>query len=394
MKPRHLLSFLSLVALAVLPRGATGQDYAALQAQVQELFAQRCAIPACHSGPAAMQGMNLEPEQFLFSTVGKQSTERTDLQIVHAGQPDSSYLVMKVRGSDGIIGLQMPFTGEKLSDDEINLIERWIEGIDESAIAAAEPPRAEVYPFPGWKIVNLPTARLLPKQTLLFLISHRFVPDVSQGYEAFYGLDGPGIINFSLGYALTNQLLFALSRSNALDDVEVSLRYQVARQNGQRRFPLALAVQGSMNWLTEENDAIDGRTKFALQVSATREVAKGLSFAVVPGILTNAAEEESGEDVLITVGLAGRWNFYKRTSLVAEWAPIVSGYTATRTFGLLNRYDHFGAGLEVATAGHVFQIVMTNSVGLSTDQYLRGGDLDLLDGDVRLGFNIFRMINL
>ena len=366
----------------------------ALQGQIEALFAQRCAIPACHSGPTPMQGLSLEPGQVLFSTVGAPSTERMDLQIVHPGEPDSSYLLKKVRGDADIIGLQMPFTGDKLSDEEVGLIAQWIDGLDETSIAALEAPAQDVYPFPGWKVVNLPTSRHLPKRTLLFLISHRFVPEVSGGYEVFYGLDGPGIINFSLGYALTDRLLFAVSRSNSIDDLEVQLRYQIARQGGPRRLPVGLAAHGTLNWLTEDRESIEEPIKWALQISATRELAPGLSVAFVPGLLTNPSEEEEGEKMLITLGLGGRWNFYKRVSLVAEWAPMVSGYTETRTSGFLNRYDHFGGGLEIATAGHVFQIVLTNSLGLTTDQYLRGGDLDLLDGEARLGFNIFRMINL
>lgn len=394
MSSRRICVFVVLFsALTARPLVSQNQD-AALQSQVAELFAQRCAIPACHSGPTPMQGMSLESDRFLFSTIGVASTERPDLQIIHPGRPDSSYLMMKVRGDEGIVGLQMPFSGEKLNAEEIGLLEQWIGGLEESAVDTIQPPPQEVYPFPGWKIVNLPTARLLPKKTLLFLISHRFLPDLSQGYETFYGLDGPGIINFSLGYALTDQLLFALSRSNAADNVEAQLRYRIARQNGPRKIPIALAVQGSINWVTEDREAVEEKVKFALQATATREVVQGLSFALVPGLLTNPAEEESGEEVLITLGLGGRWNFYKRVSLVAEWAPMLSGYTATQTVGRVNRYDHFGTGLEIATAGHVFQIVLTNSLGLSTDQYLRGGDLDVLDGDFRLGFNIFRMINL
>ena len=395
MNIRRLLLSLLLVAPSILVSPVLAQEGRGdLNEQIAELFAARCAIPACHSGPAPMQGMSLEADQFLHATVGVTSTERTDLKIVDPGQPDSSYLVMKVRGSEGIIGLQMPFSGDKLNEEEVGLIERWIEGLDDSAVAAAGAPAGEVYPFPGWKIVDLPTARLLPRKTLLFLISHRFVPPLEQGYEALYGLDGPGIINFSLGYALTDRLLFALARSNSADNVEAQLRYQIARQNGPRRLPVGLALQGSLNWLTEDREAILEPVKFALQVSATREVAPGLSLAFVPGILTNPSEEEEGEAVLVTLGAGGRWNFYKRVSLVAEWAPMVSGYVRTRTVGQVSRYDHFGTGLEIATAGHVFQIVLTNTLGLSTDQYLRGGDLDVFEGDFRLGFNIFRMINL
>ena len=72
---------------------------------------------------------------------------------------------------------------------------------------------------------------------------------------------------------------------------------------------------------------------------------------------------------------------------------IPSGFNRSRTFGEENRFDSWGTGLEIAVGGHVFQIVVTNSVGLTTDQYLRGGDLDITDGELRLGFNIFRILN-
>ncbi len=78
--------------------------------------------------------------------------------------------------------------------------------------------------------------------------------------------------------------------------------------------------------------------------------------------------------------------------MVAEWVPIVYGYVPTTTFGNHNRFDSMDAALEVETAGHVFQIVAGNSVGIATDQYLRGSDLDPRRADTRLGFNIFRLI--
>jgi len=99
---------------------------------------------------------------------------------------------------------------------------------------------------------------------------------------------------------------------------------------------------------------------------------------------------------MITLGVGGRWNFHKKLSWLIEWVPIVSGYTLTDTFGNLNRFDSWGTGLEIATGGHIFQIVLSNSVGLASDQYLRGGDLDPTDffnGKIRLGFNIYRILN-
>jgi hypothetical protein len=110
---------------------------------------------------------------------------------------------------------------------------------------------------------------------------------------------------------------------------------------------------------------------------------------VVPGLTLNPDEDRTGESALLTLGLGARWKVQEKVAIVGEWTPILSAPNGT------NRYDTWAAGVELTTAGHVFQIVMSNSLGLTTDQYLQGGDLNgnLFDGNVRLGFNIFRILD-
>jgi hypothetical protein len=160
-----------------------------------------------------------------------------------------------------------------------------------------------------------------------------------------------------------------------------------------------MALQGVANWITEERTGEDRfrseAFKFSGQLILTREVMPRVSLLVVPGLLVNPSEAESDDGPLMTLGLGARWRLDRRLSLVGEWVPIVGGYTRTTTFGNDNRFDSWGGGLEIHIGGHVFQIVLTNSVGLATDQYMRGGDLDIRDiagPDVRLGFNIFRIL--
>ena len=399
--PNRLVAF--ALALLLAP-AAHGQD---LEARVAEIFARSCTQAGCHAGPNPQMGMDLSPGQFFGSTVGVASAERPALLRVHPGRPDSSYLVMKIRGADGIIGMQMPFSGEKLAEDEVQLIERWIQALDAETSEARRQEAAEApqtaYPFVGWKIVNLPTARALDRGSWLFLISHRFNPPLSAGYDALYGLDGSGIIYLSLGYAVTDVLLVALARSNAADNVELSARYRILQQGGARGAPLGLSAQAAVNWVTEAAEGerrLRGEAlKFTGQLSLTREVA-GLGLGLVPGLTLNAAEAVEGDDPLLTLGLGARVPLFKRRrssfAFVGEWVPIVSGYTRTATFGNDIRFDSWGGGLEIDLGGHVFQVVLANSVGLTTDQYLRGGDLDVRDffeGEARLGFNIFRVLN-
>jgi mono/diheme cytochrome c family protein len=389
-----VVSFLSVVY--VTP--AKAQDMEELQEQVASIFAQSCAQVGCHAGSDAQMGMNLERETFVGHTVGAASRERPDLEIVHPGNPDSSYLVMKVRGHEDIVGAPMPFTGNRLSEQEIASIENWIDAladVDVDALTQGTPAKS-AHPFDGWKVVNVPTTRMVDGGLWFFLISHRFNPELSAGYDAFYGLDGSSIIFLNLGYAPTDDLLFVLGRSNASDNVELQAKYRFLQQTSESTRPVSLAAQLTTNWITEktagENRLRSEAFKFGGQLIASRDFGGKVGLLVAPGILLNQSESLSGEHVLVTLGLGTRWRFHRNLSLLAEWVPILSGYERTRTFGNENRFDSWGGGLEITVGGHVFQIIVTNSAGLTTDQYMRGGDLDITEPDMRLGFNIFRLL--
>jgi hypothetical protein len=54
--------------------------------------------------------------------------QRSDLLRVAPGDPENSYLVHKVEGRPGIIGLRMPRNGPPfLTEGQIRIIRRWIE---------------------------------------------------------------------------------------------------------------------------------------------------------------------------------------------------------------------------------------------------------------------------
>ncbi|MFB6279143.1 MAG: DUF5777 family beta-barrel protein [Salinibacter sp.] len=345
--------------------------------------------------------MNLTPSEFYSSIVDQHSREKPALLRVDPGAPDSSYLVHKIEGRPSIEGATMPFAGERLSSEELSTIREWItklEGEDERTTASTKSP---AYPFSGWRLLNLPTTRALDEGSSLFLISHRFAPPVNRGYDALYGLDGPSVIKLSLGHALTDNLLVTLGRSNESNDVELGTHYQLAQQRGERGWPLGLSLHGTVNWITERPP--DGRSRFrgeAFKVTGQASVARAfgdrIGVLLVPGVLFNPAVGPDGEQALLTLGVGGRVDVYRNISVFGEWVPILSGYVRTRSLGNLNRFDSWGTGVQITTSGHVFQIVLTNSVGGATDQYLAGGDLDVrnvLDGNLRLGFNIFRILN-
>ena len=392
--------FLGLILCCAGATVSHGQDLdrmseRQLEARVADLFARSCAQAGCHAAPFPQQDMDLSVDHFYASTVGVPSKEQPEMLRVKPGDPENSYLIRKVKGDPSITGVPMPLIGEKLTAEEISLLEAWvrsIETVDEARAAAAPPP--DPLPFAGWRVVNVPSTRTVPAGSVLFGIQHRFNPPLSSGYDSFYGLDGSGIILLSLGYAFTDDLFVTLGRSNASDDVELQGKYRLVKQG---RLPFEAAALTTLNWISEDVPS-EGRFtsaafKFTGQVILAREVTPNLGLAVAPGVTVNPSHESNADDVLLTLGLAGRWRFHGNLALIGEWTPILSGYTRTTTFGNVNRFDSWGGGLEIATAGHIFQIIVTNSIGIATDQYLNGGDLDIRDGDLRLGFNIYRILN-
>ncbi len=366
-----------------------------LESKVIKIFEQNCARSGCHVGTTPMMGLKLTADEFYARTVNQPSTEMPELMRVKPGEPDSSYLVMKVLGTADIIGGRMPFGRDPLSDEEISTIVQWVESIQEvdtERIQESEPD--PLLPFHGWKVLNTPTSRMVDKGDFLFLISHRFIPPVKAGYEAFWGLDGSGIIFLNLGYAISNRLFVNLGRSNSQDELELDIKFGLKRQYPGDKLPFAASVMGFLGWITEtrgDEDAFRSEAfRPGLQLSLSSQLVKGASLNVVPGILFNPSSELDGEDPVVTLGLAGKIHIWKSISIIGEWVPILSGYTPTFTSGELNRFDTWGAGIELGVGGHAFQIIVTNSAGLTTPQYLNGGSLDTGDDGVRLGFNIFR----
>lgn len=112
------------------PIGPAGPDPAVtLSADVQPIFTASCALANCHAGPSPVLGMNLASGLARASIVDVPSQEVPALHRVRPGQPDSSYLVHKVQGTQGSVGGlggRMPLGGTPLSAEQIAAIRAWI----------------------------------------------------------------------------------------------------------------------------------------------------------------------------------------------------------------------------------------------------------------------------
>jgi len=95
---------------------------------VQPILTANCALSGCHAGASPAQGMNLSSGQAYANIVGVPSIESSLLR-VKPSEPDSSYLVHKIQGTQGSVGGsggRMPLGGAALSQTQIDAIRQWI----------------------------------------------------------------------------------------------------------------------------------------------------------------------------------------------------------------------------------------------------------------------------
>jgi hypothetical protein len=91
-----------------------------------QIFTPRCAFVGCprtvpqpRARPAARAVLQLARER---DERGARSHER-----VLPGHPESSYIILKLRGDPRIVGERMPFGGPYLSASDIQMVQDWIE---------------------------------------------------------------------------------------------------------------------------------------------------------------------------------------------------------------------------------------------------------------------------
>jgi hypothetical protein len=396
-----LCSFLFILGpMALGNRLGASQTGPAMPDNVKAVFKERCAV--CHKGKYPPKRLNLEPEGLPASLLNAPSREQPALKLVDTASPEASYLLKKIKGSEGITGKKMPPPGKTalagLKESRPAIAFREVGFGSGGLLASSAPTQAaadkskksksayEKPPFWGTRLVNLPTGMTMDKGDFLFRISHRLVPSVRTGYDTAWGLDGPSMAFVSLGYGITNRIGVTVGRSGLFKEMDFSSTWLVLEQGENASLPFSVAVNGGLGWVTQKQEgrgAFNSRNfKINAQFILSRQFNERLSVLVVPLYSSNTNHWEAAAQGTFSIGIGGRFMFLDDLSLIGEWVPVLAGYKDIA--------NGWGFGFEKKIGGHIFQFFITNSIGLTSAQFVTGGDLRLGKGDLRIGFNIFR----
>jgi len=120
---------------------STGPITADLQSIEDNVFTPICS--KCHVGASAPEGLQLDAAHAYNALVGVPSVEEPSFLRVDPGNPDSSYMVLKIEGAPGIEGGQMPLGETPLPQATIDAIRQWITNGAPNVPGAAEAAAAQ-----------------------------------------------------------------------------------------------------------------------------------------------------------------------------------------------------------------------------------------------------------
>jgi len=251
--------------------------------------------------------------------------------------------------------------------------------------------------FKASRIINGHSIEQMKKSQLDFRISHRF-GTLNEGAYGLWGLDNSNI-HFSLEYGVTNWLMLGLGRGSLNKVYDGFAKFKLLRQStGAKTMPISMSYFTSIEItsLHFEDPTVtnyfSSRLAFVNQLLIARKFNDKFSFQLTPSwVHRNLVPTELDLNDIFAIGAGARYKLTKRMSINAEYYYKIepnAKYLETRT------YNSASIGIDLETGGHVFQIMLTNSLGMREGTFIPQTTDNWLDGGIHLGFNISRVFSL
>jgi hypothetical protein len=251
--------------------------------------------------------------------------------------------------------------------------------------------------FKASRIINGHSVQQMKKKQLDFRISHRF-GTLNEGAYGLFGLDHSNI-HFSLEYGVTDWLMLGLGRGSLNKIYDGFAKFKLLRQStGAKTMPVSMSYLTTMeiNSMKFKDPTVpnyfSSRLTFVNQLLIARKFNDRFSFQLTPSwVHRNLVPTELDLNDLFSMGMGARYKLTKRMSVNAEYYYNINPnakYLEPRT------YNSASIGIDLETGGHVFQIMLSNSIGMREGTFIPKTTDNWLDGGIHLGFNISRVFAL
>ncbi|WP_298540170.1 DUF5777 family beta-barrel protein [uncultured Aquimarina sp.] len=248
--------------------------------------------------------------------------------------------------------------------------------------------------FKGTRILNGHSIENRKKGTLEFVISHRF-GRVNLGADELYGLDQSNI-RFAFEYGLTDDIMLGIGRSSFDKTYDGFVKYKFLKQSsGKNSFPFTASLFTSIAYRTlkdfdpNNEPSFSQKLSYVTQILMARKFSPGFSLQITPTYIhRNSVKINEDPHGIFAVGVGSRVKLTKRVSINGEYF-----YTAN-PLESIDASNSIAFGVDIETGGHVFQIILSNSITMIEKSFITESTDDFFEGDIHLGFNISRAFQI
>jgi len=245
--------------------------------------------------------------------------------------------------------------------------------------------------FKGTTVINGQSIEVPGKNDLSFVISHRF-GEITQGIYTMFGLD-QGTTRLGFEYGLNDIASLSIGRNNYDKIYDGGVKLRVLRQQtGPKNIPVSVSVYTSvyvktLKWeIPERENLFSSRLSYVTQLLIARKLNQKLSMQISPSYIhKNLVPAPEDQNNIFAIGLAGRYKLGKKFSLNGEYFYLLPGETADDYINSLS------VGFDIESAGHVFQLHLTNSQQMFARGFITETTGDWTKGEIYFGFNIYRI---
>jgi len=251
--------------------------------------------------------------------------------------------------------------------------------------------------FKTTHLINSQTVENLNEGVLDLRILHRFGV-INNGAVNFFGMDN-ATTKLALDYGIKDWLMVGLAHStlNSEDDGFVKVKLLKQERHGGMPFTVSALTSMSIHTgpaplliPTDKVYYFSNRLYFANQILIARKFNQKFSLQIMPTMVHfNLVDSTHLSNNLYAIGMGARLKLSGRVALTGEYF-----YTLPGTQSLTATYNSFSLGIDIETGGHVFQLLITNSPGITERTFIGETQDSWSKGQLHLGFNISRVFTL
>lgn len=246
--------------------------------------------------------------------------------------------------------------------------------------------------FKTTRLINGHSVENVAQGVLDFRISHRF-GFLSDGAYELFGLDQASM-RMGFDYGLTKRWMIGVGRSTYQKQFDGFTKYKLLSQVS-GGMPLTVSATASIMYKSLKFDTPDrenfltSKIYYSAQLLIGRKFSESLSLQLMPTLIHyNLTTGINDPNDVFSVGAGGRMKLNKRVSLNAEYYYQIPGYQLSGTTNSL------ALGFDIETGGHVFQLNVTNSTGMTERSFISETTGNFFKGDIRFGFTISRVFTI